>query len=198
MRIRVPVLLGACTALAACGGDKRQDSARPTSTPADHARPVSTRVVTGGVTTLRLDPAAEKILDFAGVKLTGVGDASGRDGTLRFPVSGGKLSLPPLRGDVEHAGGLRITRKGRHVDATGLRLEPAKDVVSGVIEGRRVPLLRVDVGEPSTLAPPGRPFVIEGNAAVIGGRVLRAVGRDAGVDVLRSGLPLGRLRVSLR
>jgi hypothetical protein len=131
-----------------------------------------------------------------GAKLTGVDGASDRDGTLRFPVLGGRLSLAPFRGEVQLAGALRITLEGRHVDATSLRLDPAKDVVTGIVQSKRVPLLRVDVGEPATLPDPKRPLALNGDAAVIGDRVLTALGRDAGVDVLRSGLPLGRLQVS--
>ncbi len=200
MRTRLPVVLAACAALAACGGDKSTDSAaapRATTTPTDSRPDATARMLAGGVTTLTLDPAARTILSYVGVQLTGVDGAAGRDGTLRFPVSGGRLSLAPLRGDVEHAGALRISLKGRHVDATNLRLDPAKDVVTGVIEGRRVPLLRVDVGEPTTLAKPERPFALQGDAAVIGDRVLSALGSESGMDVLRGGLPLGTLRTSL-
>lgn len=151
----------------------------------------------GGVTTLSLDPAVRKIFRYVGVTLVGTGEASGRADTLRFPVTGGRLTLSPLRGNVQHSGGLRISANGKHVDVTELQIDLAQDVVTGVIRGKRVPVLRVDVGEPRTLAPSGRPFQLSGNAAIAGDRLVTALGRDLGVDILRAGLPLGRLRVSV-
>lgn len=197
MPTRTVVLIAACAALAGCGGGGNEPSVRPTTTPTD-ARPAgATRAIKGGVTTLRIDPAASKILDYAGVQLTGVNGAGGTGGVVRFPVTGGKLSLPPLQGRITHAGALRISVNGQHVDATDLRFEPAREVLTGVIRGKRVPLLRVKIAAPTTFTP-GRAVQLSGKASVIGSRIVKAFGRSQHVDVLRSGLPVGQLQISAR
>jgi hypothetical protein len=45
----------------------------------------------------------------------------------------------------------------RHVDATALRVVPAQEVVTAVVEGRRVPLLRFKLRYPDALPAAGEP-----------------------------------------
>jgi hypothetical protein len=153
-------------------------------------------VLEGGATTLRLDPTSARVLEAAGVDVSATGSAERRDGRLRFPVSGGELALTPPRGAIEHAGGLRFSARGRRVDATELIVDPGNDVMTGIVRGRRIPLLRLDMQFPPALPPAGRELVISGRAAVFGGSIVGLLGRELGVEKLAEGLPLGSVRIA--
>ncbi len=197
--------LAACVTVAACGGDatdrpEAQAKAKATSTPTDlHTPPPASRLpVDGGATTLRLDGATKRILDYAGVKVTGLGATTEAGGALRLPITGGELTAAPLAGRIEHDGGLRIRARGRHVDLTALRFDATTDVITAAVRGRRVPVLRVDVGPQREPLSAGHPVVLTGRAALIGDRIVSELGRDAGVAVLTEGLPLGTVEISAR
>lgn len=78
------------------------------------------------------------------------------------------------------------------MDATGLVIDAARDVLTAEVRGRRVPLLRLDLDVPRAAPAAGEAFTVPGRASVIGSTNVS----DLGVDVLREGLPLGRIEVS--
>jgi hypothetical protein len=186
---------------AACGGDDDgdRDRERGAATPAVTASATPTPAVTrlaGGVTTLRIDPTARRVLDLSGVGLEPIGEAAARDGRLRFPISGGTLSFKPAGGAIEHTGGVRFRARGRHVDATGLIVDPANRVVTADIRGRRVPLLVLDLQLPRAAPAAGEDVVIPGRASVFGGTLVAVLGDELGVQPLTDGLPLGDVRIA--
>ena len=146
--------------------------------------------------TLRISAGAARILEYAGVRISAVGEGRGRGRELTFPITGGRLSVTPAEGRVDLGGRLRISARGDHVDATDLRLDPAQEVVTARMEGRRVPVLRFKLRYPQALPAAGDPFVANGTVSVVGDRALEQLGSDFGVDILREGLPLGSLRVT--
>ena len=180
---------------AACGGDHDGTPATPTPTPTARTGPAR---VTGGTTTLQLDPTARRLLDLAGVTLSGIGGAQAGNGQIELPIRGGTVSLAPLSGRIEHAGGLRLSAGGRHVDATGLVLEPARDVISARVADRRVPLLSLALSGPRALPPGGAPLVLSGRASAAGDQLASALGSQLAAAVLAKGLRLGTVRVSAR
>jgi hypothetical protein len=135
-------------------------------------------------------------MDLAGLHLRPTGDAAGNDGRMSFPITGGRLSLNPPRGSIEHAGGLRFSVGGRHVDAADLALDPANAVVTAVVDGRRVPLLRLYPRFPRALPPDGQDIVITARVTVLGTSVVTLLGRVLGVEKLADGLPLGTMRIA--
>ena len=84
--------LALAVGMAACGGDDGGEPERPapTATPTPASGPAD---LTGGITTLRMDATSVRVLELAGVELRPIGDAVGGDRRLRFPISGGELSL---------------------------------------------------------------------------------------------------------
>jgi hypothetical protein len=180
--------------LAGCGGDGGDGEpaareARPTAVPAP-------AVLQGGSTTLVLDATSMRVLEAVGVDVRATGAAARRDGRLRFPIRGGELALTPPRGAIEHAGGLRFSARGRQVDARELIVDPGNHVMTGIVRGRRIPLLRLDMQFPRALPPDGREVVIGGRAAVFGGSIVGLLGRELGVEKLAEGLPLGDVRIA--
>jgi len=198
---RALTVLATCTLLAACGGDQVSTStaAKATTTPTDLTTPPpksAARPLQGGVTTLRIDADADRILDYTGFTLSAVGAADGRGRELWFPISGGTLAVAPAAGRIDLEGVLRISRGDEHVDATQLQIDAAQEVVTATVDGRRVPLLRFRVDYPHTLPPVGHPFTAHGTMSIVGDRVVEKFGRSAGVAVLREGLPLGTIRIA--
>lgn len=200
----VIVLATAGTLLAGCGGNTASTApaVKATTTPTDLTAPpptpspASPRPLAGGVITLRIDADAKQILDYAGFKLSAVGAADGRGHELWFPVRGGKLAVTPPAGRIDLEGVLRISRGDKHVDATDLRIDAAQEVVTALVEGRRVPLLRFRLAYPRELPPAGSPFTAHGTVSIVGDRVVEQLGRTAEVAVLREGLPLGTMRIA--
>lgn len=187
-----------CTALTACGdGAPDTDAAvRTTTTPTnDNASPPpsASRPLSGGAMTIRISTGATRILDYAGVRLSTTGAAVGQGRELSFPITRGRPAVTPAEGEIELGGGLRLSTGDDHVDATALRMVPAQEVVTAVVEGRRVPLLRFKLRYPSALPAAGEPFTANGTASVVGDRALERLGADFAVEVLRDGLPLGTM-----
>ena len=184
-------------ALSACGGggDRASDAATPTATPTPFSRPVA---LAGGTTTLRLDAATRKLLDFAGVHVTAAGAATASGRRLSFPVAGGNLRFAPLRGRIDHRGALRFSAAGHSVEATNLEVRPGQKMLTADLAGHRVPLLRLDFSLPLRPPPAGGPVVLPGKAALIGGQAVSLLGDRLGVPVLKAGLPLGSVNVTVR
>ncbi len=185
---------------AGCGSssdDSANASPRATASPAPASG--TAEQLSGGETTLRLDSTTQRVLDLAGVKLTPVGDATLRNGRFVFPISGGKLATSPLGGTIEHSGGLRFSAAGHSVDARDLTVDPTSGVVTAEVEGRRVPLLSLDVGNLDKVPPNGgAQVVIPASASLLGGSALRRIGDQLGVSALANGLELGHLVVSAK
>ena len=188
-----------CVALSGCGGGAPDGAAavRATTTPTDNVPPPPAEPgpLAGGAMTVRISEGATRILDYAGLRLSTTGAADGGGRELSFPITRGRLAVTPAAGEIELGGGLRISSRDDHVDATALRVVPAQEVVTAVVEGRRVPLLRFKLRYPRALPAAGEPFTAMGTTSVVGDRVLERLGADFGVDILRDGLPLGSMQI---
>ncbi len=150
---RLAVIAAATTLLAACG-EKSEPTPQPT---AGSSATATGRVsLTGGTTTLRLNATTARVLDVAGIKVSTAGAAQRVGDQLQFPITGGQLEAAPLGGRIEHAGGLRFSAHGQSVDATDLVLDPARGMVTANVEGKRVPLLSLDMKPSGTLDAPPR------------------------------------------
>ena len=151
----------------------------------------------GGETTLRLDAAARRVLELAGVRLSAIGEARADGGRLSFPISGGELIGTPPAGEIQHrGGGLRLSARDGHVDAGDLVVDTRRHIMIATIQGHRVPLLRLDLDAPSSLPGRGEPVVIPSRASLIGETLVAAIGDQLGVDALTRGLTLGSLRIA--
>jgi hypothetical protein len=69
-------------------------------------------------------------------------------------------------------------------------------VVTAVIEGRRVPVLRFKLRYPRAVPAAGRPLSASGTTSIVGDRALERLGARFDVDILRAGLPLGTLQLT--
>jgi hypothetical protein len=183
-------------ALSACGSDDGPDRAavaKPSPVPT-----VAAASLTGGTTTLEFDAAAWRVLELAGAQPRATGAAEGRGRTLRFPVTGGRLKVSPPGGAIEHAGAMRFTARGEHVRARDLIVDPDNGVVTGVVRGRRIPILVLDLDVPRELPPAGDEIVMDGRVTAFGTSAVVALGGALDVEELADGLPLGSITIVAR
>ena len=209
MRLRTPatLLTGAVLALvpAACGGSGNDgtsaagaaDEPAATATAQSGSGPVK---VSGGTTTLRLNPDVVKTLGKVGVAIKPVAPAKAVGNAIRIPISGGTLDLSDpsaVSGRIAHRGGVRFSVAGRSVDATGLVLRPGQGRVTADVAGQRIPFLGVDVQRPREAQSSGT-IVLPAGATTVAGDSLQRLQDRVGVDVLPKSLSLGELTVSAR
>jgi len=194
------LLVAGALAAAGCGGDDDESgsTAKATPTPRAGSEPAidrqAARPLTGGITRLTVDADARRALGAVGIELEAIGGARLENGRYAFPISGGTLQAAPPRGRIEHEGGLRFSAAGQSVDATDFVIRPEDGVLTANVAGRRVPLLRLDLGVPKT-SPSGEGVVIEARASNLGQDVVARINERLGIDVLEGGLDLGQLSV---
>jgi len=153
--------------------------------------------VTGGTTTLRLDENLQTVLDAAGVEVEAVGAARTRGAELVFPITEGELDLATRSGRIAHEGGLRFSAGGRSLDATDLRVDAAREVLTAEVAGRRVPLLGLNLGK-ARLPQTSDVIVLPAGAGTLSGEAASALNERLGLDVFGDDLALGDVVVRAR
>ena len=79
-------------------------------------RKPKTVALTGGATTVTLDPGAAAALQSLGIAAAPIGSDS-----LAFPITGGKLDAKTFAGTIAHSGGIALTKGATTVAADRLR-----------------------------------------------------------------------------
>lgn len=147
----LPVLLmGAMLTLAACGGPsgKGGPSTLPTA-----ANPVT---LTGGSTTLALDPQTAGVLEDNQVTISAVAPARLKSDALTFPITTGRIDGTSLGGSFSHTGGLRISSDVASVVLRNLSANTISRQVTAEIGTGRLPVFDLDQRQLSGRAPARR------------------------------------------
>ncbi len=147
----LPVLLtGAMLTLAACGGSdgKGGPSTLPTA-----ANPVT---LTGGSTTLAIDPQTAGVLEDNQVTISAVAPAKLANEALRFPITTGRLDATSFGGSLSHTGGLRISSDVASVVLRDLSANTASQQVTAEVGTGRLPVFDLDQRQLSGGTPAGR------------------------------------------
>lgn len=128
----------ASATLVACGNDD-PDTAPVATVPAGERL-----TITGGRTTITLDPITAGVLSGAGVKVEPLDPAKGSATGLRLPVIGGEITSGTLAGSIEHEGGIAFVAGTRRITYSDLRIDTvAEQVFAGA--GTRTPVLDLDL-----------------------------------------------------
>lgn len=152
--------------------------------------------LTGGATTLTLDPATAEVLTANGVAVAPVPPAEGTDAGPAFPITGGEVDAATLAGTIDHAGGLAFTAGGRTLTVTDFRIDTTREVLTAKLfgVGPRVPLLRLDLSAVEVEAGDGTVVVSNvGVSLTRAGAV--ALNLYFGVDLFSQGLAIGTATV---
>ena len=101
----------------------------------------------GGETTLALDPAIAGLLDSAGIRPSPVPPATANpDGSLSFPITGGRVNAKNLAGKIKHDGGIQLAGNAVQVELTRFTIDTRAAELTAVVGGNRVAILSLDLG----------------------------------------------------
>lgn len=152
--------------------------------------------LTGGATTLTLDPATAEVLTANGVAVAPVHPAEGTDAGPAFPITGGEVDAATLAGTIDHAGGLAFTAGGRTLTVTDFRIDTTREVLTAKLfgVGPRVPLLRLDLSAVEVEAGDGTVVVSNVGASLTRAGAV-ALNLYFGVDLFSQGLAIGTATV---
>lgn len=100
----------------------------------------------GGETTLALDPAIAGLLDSAGIRPSPLAPATANaDGSLSFPISGGRVNAKNLAGKIKHDGGIRLASNAVQVELTKFTIDTRAAELTALVGGNRVAILSLDL-----------------------------------------------------
>ncbi len=101
----------------------------------------------GGETTLALDPGVASLLDNAGIQPSPVAPATANtDGSLGFPITGGRVNAKTLAGKIKHDGGIRLATNAVQVELTKFTIDTRAAELTALVGGNRVAILSLDLG----------------------------------------------------
>lgn len=151
----------------------------------------------GGSTSLTLDPGTAQALTGLGVAVApAAGATANADGSIAFPISGGRLSTRTFAGQVAHSGGLTFTAGAKAVTLKDFRIDiDSTPSLSADVGGQRVEIVALDLADlQATLT--GRRVVLAGAKASLTEAAATALNGAFGTTALKAGLPLGVATVS--
>jgi Htaa len=101
----------------------------------------------GGETILALDPAVASLLDSSGIQPSPVAPATANtDGSLSFPITGGRVNAKNLAGKIKHDGGIRLATNAVQVELTKFTIDTRAAELTALVGGNRVAILSLDLG----------------------------------------------------
>lgn len=172
---------------------------------AEITQPVTLSSLEGRATTLTVDQRTVDTLRSFGVRLDPVEPASrsrteSGDTRFSFPVTGGSVTADPaasprLTGQVEHAGGLRLSALGRDVTIDQLVLDADEQALTAEVAQRRVPLLPLQLDD-ARLERQDDTLLVTDDAVSFDPAAARRLGRQLGLPSLPK-VDLGRLQTAL-
>ncbi len=153
-------------------------------------------LLTGGATTLALDPGAAAALQGLGVEASVVAPATAGQGGLGFPITGGKVNAKTFAGTIAHSGGIRLATGATAVELTdfGIQVDDAPDLTA-LVGGTRVSILDLDLSGLTTSVR-GRAIVLGNVKATLTKGAADALNQVFGTTAFTEGLVLGVATVS--
>jgi hypothetical protein len=153
--------------------------------------------VTGGATSLALDPGAAAALQSLGVAASPIGPATaGDDGALQFPITGGTLQPAALTGSISHSGGILLAKGSTKVALR--KFEIVLDdtpTLSAKVGGDRVEILSLDLAGLTVTEGEDGTLVLGGVVGRLTAAAAGALNAAFGTDAFAEGLVLGTATV---
>ncbi len=164
---------------------------------------VTFRTLTGTATRLTVDQRFLDALQTVGASLTAVEgattDTANGATTFVFPVTGGNATVGAsgdrFSGSVEHRGGLQLSGLGRSAVIDGLVLDGSSDQLTGMVAGRRLPLLPLSTSDAQITTGSGTATITD-SAVSLTPDALNELAGQLGLPTLPT-LSLGSLSVTL-
>jgi hypothetical protein len=119
-----------------------------------------------------------------------------------FPVTGGRVTLSPLGGQIDHDGGILFLnlRSGKSLEVGRFTIDLAHADLTGIVNGHpkaRVPLFRLDLSH-ATLTAGRHAVTARGISLTLTAVAARALDAALGTGVFSAGLNVGTASTLLR
>ncbi|HEX3223345.1 MAG TPA: HtaA domain-containing protein [Nocardioides sp.] len=101
--------------------------------------------LTGGATTLALDPGTAQVLTDNGVSVAPASEARVNKNGIAFPIQGGLLNAKTLAGRVTHSGGLTFSAGGKDLTIRDFTINTAKKTLTAFVDEAGVRLTVLDL-----------------------------------------------------
>jgi hypothetical protein len=156
--------------------------------------------VTGGATSLALDPTAAAALTSLGVSASPIAPASaGADGALSFPITGGTLQPAALTGSIAHSGGIALTKGSTRVALKKFVISlDGTPTLSAKVGGSRVDILSLDLSGLQVTEGDDGTLVLGGVVGRLTAAAADALNGAFGTDAFTEGLVLGTATVTAK
>jgi len=104
--------------------------------------------LTGGATTLALDPGTAQVLTDNGVSVAPVSEAKVTARGIAFPIQGGLVRAKTLAGQITHSGGLRFSAGGKDLTIRDFTINTRKKTLTAFVDevGARITVLDLKLG----------------------------------------------------
>lgn len=155
----------------------------------------SANPLAGGSTSLKLDKGVAKVLKTNGVKVAPVKPAKVKKGAIAFPITGGNLDPATGAGTIRHSGGLKFKVGKKSLVTKSFTVKTGKgNVLSGLVGGTRVNLLKLDLGK-AKIARSGLGIKVSNVGVALTATAAKALNATFKVKLFKSGLKLGKVVV---
>jgi hypothetical protein len=202
-RFKYLAAVTALTGLLAGSATVAYASAASAATSQRASRATAAVSLTGGATTVTTAPGVAPALLSNGIVPLAIWPASqsvqpaagGSAVRLRFPVTGGHLTLNPLAGQIGHSGGILFlnARTGREIEVSQFIIDLTHADLTGVVNGNpgaRVALFNLDLSHATLVA--GHHTVQAGGIVLtLTSGAATALDAALGTKLFRAGLKLG-------
>lgn len=223
MRTSIKTFLGVAAAgslmfsLAACGPGNTASSAPATSSPASSAaaapKPLaSIPALTGTSTAVKLDASFAKALETLKLTPGVIGTAALTDGSLVFPITGGKVDYydpaqdyrPFVQGLISHAGsGFSLTSGDTKVDLTNFTIDPGTSklygdvAVNGTTAATQAYIFNLDGSTLKPLAKSGDTAILEGTRVLISDTAAGLLNKTFKTDAVKADMLVGIAKITV-
>jgi hypothetical protein len=149
--------------------------------------------MTGGDTALTLDPGTAGALTSLGISAAPIDPASANpDGSLAFPITGGKVNATSFAGKIKHSGGISLSDGVTTVDLTefDIQIDDAPDLTAAV-GPNRISILDLDLSGLEANVSKGGTITLGNVVATLTPGAASALNAAFGTTAFTGGLVLG-------
>ncbi len=201
--------------LAACSPANNAPSTPATSSAASAEMPkplASIPALTGTSTAVKLDASFAKALETLKLTPGVIGTAALTNGSLIFPITGGKVDYydpskdyrPYVQGLISHAGsGFSLTAGDTKVDLTNFTIDPGTSklygdvAVNGTVAAKQAYIFNLDGSTLKPLAKAGDTAILEGTRVLISDTAAGLLNKTFKTDAVKADMLVGIAKITV-
>lgn len=205
--------LAACSPASNTSSTPASSSTASASSAAAAPKPLaSIPALTGTSTAVKLDASFAKALETLKLTPGVIGTAALTDGSLIFPITGGKVDYydpaqsyrPFVQGLISHAGsGFSLTAGDTKVDLTNFTIDPGTSklygdvAVNGTVAAKQAYIFNLDGSTLKPLAKAGDTAVLEGTRVLISDTAAGLLNKTFKTDAVKADMLVGIAKITV-